>query len=78
MTFGLPCRVDLPRIAVATEPYPGRWTPGGCHPFVETHVQEHGAYILEGEGCYCPAGWTSPGSPWPPSPTPAAGPTTWW
>ncbi len=26
--------------------------PGGCHPFVETHVQEHGAYILEGEGCY--------------------------
>lgn len=26
--------------------------PGGCHPFVETHVQEHGAYILEGEGAY--------------------------
>ena len=26
VTFGLPCRVDLPRIAVATEPYPGRWT----------------------------------------------------
>lgn len=26
--------------------------PGGCHPFVETHVQEHGAYILEGEGMY--------------------------
>ncbi len=26
--------------------------PGGCHPFVETHVQEHGAYILEGEGLY--------------------------
>ena len=25
---------------------------GGCHPFVETHVQEHGAYILEGDGCY--------------------------
>ena len=28
------------------------FAPGGCHPFVETHVQEHGAYILEGEGCY--------------------------
>lgn len=26
--------------------------PGGCHPFVETHVQEHGAYILSGEGAY--------------------------
>jgi (S)-ureidoglycine aminohydrolase len=26
--------------------------PGGCHPFVETHVQEHGAYILSGEGVY--------------------------
>ena len=26
--------------------------PGGCHPFVETHVQEHGAYILSGEGLY--------------------------
>lgn len=23
-----------------------------CHPFVETHVQEHGAYILSGEGMY--------------------------
>ncbi len=28
------------------------FAPGGCHPFAETHVQEHGAYILEGEGCY--------------------------
>jgi (S)-ureidoglycine aminohydrolase len=28
------------------------FAPGGSHPFVETHVQEHGAYILEGEGCY--------------------------
>ncbi|MBQ6836390.1 MAG: cupin domain-containing protein [Clostridia bacterium] len=28
------------------------FAPGGCHPFVETHVQEHGAYVLEGEGCY--------------------------
>ncbi|GHV03101.1 hypothetical protein FACS189485_05340 [Spirochaetia bacterium] len=28
------------------------FAPGGCHPFVETHVQEHGAYILEGDGCY--------------------------
>ena len=28
------------------------FAPGGCHPFIETHVQEHGAYILEGEGCY--------------------------
>ncbi len=26
--------------------------PGGCHPFIETHVQEHGAYVLEGEGLY--------------------------
>lgn len=26
--------------------------PGGCHPFVETHVQEHGMYILQGEGMY--------------------------
>ena len=23
-----------------------------CHPFIETHVQEHGAYILSGEGLY--------------------------
>ena len=28
------------------------FAPGGCHPFVETHVQEHGAYTLEGEGVY--------------------------
>lgn len=26
--------------------------PGGCHPFVETHVQEHGAYIYKGQGLY--------------------------
>ena len=26
--------------------------PTGCHPFVETHVQEHGAYLTEGEGLY--------------------------
>lgn len=26
--------------------------PGGCHPFIETHVQEHGAYIYEGQGMY--------------------------
>ncbi|MEN1761212.1 (S)-ureidoglycine aminohydrolase [Anoxynatronum sibiricum] len=26
--------------------------PPGSHPFVETHVQEHGAYILSGEGIY--------------------------
>ena len=26
--------------------------PGACHSFVETHVQEHGAYILSGEGMY--------------------------
>ena len=25
---------------------------GGSHPFIETHVQEHGAYILSGEGMY--------------------------
>lgn len=28
------------------------FAPGGCHPFVETHVQEHGAYILQGDGMY--------------------------
>ena len=28
------------------------FAPGGCHPFIETHVQEHGAYLLEGEGIY--------------------------
>ena len=26
--------------------------PGASHSFVETHVQEHGMYILEGEGVY--------------------------
>nr|WP_321501300.1 (S)-ureidoglycine aminohydrolase [uncultured Dethiosulfovibrio sp.] len=26
--------------------------PDGCHPFVETHVQEHGAYIMNGQGIY--------------------------
>lgn len=26
--------------------------PGGCHPFIETHYQEHGAYVLTGEGVY--------------------------
>jgi len=26
--------------------------PGGSHDFVETHLQEHGAYIYEGEGLY--------------------------
>lgn len=26
VTFGLGCRREDPRIAVATEPYPGRWT----------------------------------------------------
>lgn len=26
--------------------------PGASHPFVETHVQEHGAYVLSGEGMY--------------------------
>lgn len=32
--------------------------PGGCHPFCETHVQEHGMYILEGEGAYlCDEKW---------------------
>lgn len=25
---------------------------GGCHSFVETHLQEHGAYILQGQGMY--------------------------
>lgn len=28
------------------------FAPGGCHGFAETHVQEHGAYILSGEGVY--------------------------
>jgi len=26
--------------------------PGACHGYVETHVQEHGAYCLSGEGMY--------------------------
>lgn len=26
--------------------------PGASHGFVETHVQEHGAYVLSGEGMY--------------------------
>lgn len=26
LTLGLPSRLDSPRVAVATEPYPGRWT----------------------------------------------------
>lgn len=26
--------------------------PGGSHPFVETHHQEHGLYFLEGDGMY--------------------------
>lgn len=26
--------------------------PGGCHPIIETHYQEHGAYVLTGEGVY--------------------------
>ncbi|MDQ0175410.1 (S)-ureidoglycine aminohydrolase [Bacillus chungangensis] len=26
--------------------------PGGCHPFIETHYQEHGAYMLSGLGVY--------------------------
>ena len=29
-----------------------KFMPDGCHPFVETHVQEHGAYILGGQGMY--------------------------
>ena len=28
------------------------YEPGGCHSFVETHVQEHGAYVLTGSGMY--------------------------
>lgn len=26
--------------------------PGACHGYIETHIQEHGAYILSGEGMY--------------------------
>ena len=29
-----------------------KFMPDGCHPFVETHVQEHGAYVLGGQGIY--------------------------
>ena len=29
-----------------------KFCPTGCHPFVETHVQEHGAYVLGGQGMY--------------------------
>jgi (S)-ureidoglycine aminohydrolase len=28
------------------------FAPGGCHPFIETHIQEHSMYILQGEGVY--------------------------
>ncbi|WEM44615.1 (S)-ureidoglycine aminohydrolase (plasmid) [Photobacterium sp. DA100] len=28
------------------------FAPGACHGYIETHVQEHGAYILSGEGVY--------------------------
>lgn len=28
------------------------FAPAGSHPFIETHVQEHGAYLLSGEGMY--------------------------
>ena len=28
------------------------FSPGACHGYVETHVQEHGALILSGEGMY--------------------------
>ena len=26
VTLGLPCRLESPRAAICTEPYPGRWT----------------------------------------------------
>jgi len=26
--------------------------PAGSHPFIETHVQQHGAYLMSGEGVY--------------------------
>ena len=29
-----------------------KFLPDGSHPFVETHMQEHGAYILGGQGMY--------------------------
>ena len=29
-----------------------KFMPDGCHPFIETHVQEHGAYVLGGQGMY--------------------------
>lgn len=29
-----------------------KFMPDGCHPFCETHVQEHGAYLLGGQGMY--------------------------
>ena len=29
-----------------------KFMPDGCHPFCETHVQEHGAYVLGGQGMY--------------------------
>ena len=28
------------------------FVPGASHSFVETHIQEHGMYIREGEGVY--------------------------
>lgn len=43
VSFGLPCRADSPRIAVATEPYPGRWT----HHVVVSREEELDGELLE-------------------------------
>ena len=49
------CRMTIlctPKMGAGFVQHIGTALPGGCHPFVETHVQEHGAYLYEGEGLY--------------------------
>ena len=29
-----------------------KFAPGACHGYIETHIQEHGAYFLQGKGMY--------------------------
>ena len=43
VTFGLGARVEDPRIAVATEPYPNRWT----HHVLVSRPEEVGSQLLE-------------------------------
>lgn len=51
LTLGLPGRLDSPRVAVKTEPYPGRWThhfvlssPGELDDALRSWIQESYAF----------------------------------